>query len=519
MSRWLLIPLLAFLTWCLPTAPSALAHPGDLDHSFGDDGRRVISLPPGFEPTGVDLHPDGAIVAWGRIGSGEASRAALLRIGTDGSVLDPSTPGGEGAPRISSDSLGASTWDENLVEASDGGMLRAGTRTDAQYDRVSSITRLGPELVPDPAFGQAGTATVDFRQDLDSFSNLAIQPDGRIVAVGWGASGYSGRIGHVARFLPNGELDASFMEGGQAVPHEIDSPHLITGPDGRIILLANEQGCLRLGTNCNYPKVIYGLSFGTGPVPPDPGKVVFNPGRDYRARVNDGVVLPDGRVLVVGTRHRAGTKALKPMTAIVDPALNLERWQLLPSQRIVGGRFWGGQIAGLDPQLRPLLTAQPSSRFAALSRLTASGIGLDKSFGVNGSVQIPTSSWGFAATVALDGSTLVLTHDRQRTPAAFVVSRYVGGDDREPPAIAIHPLRSRCTGGSRVVKVSVRDESALARVTVRREGRVVTTTTRPRLSLRVPAHGRRASARTIGVAARDAAGNLAEARRVVPRCR
>ncbi len=78
---------------------------------------------------------------------------------------------------------------------------------------------------PDPSFGEGGRVLTPFPEvpQLRSFhlGAMAIQADGKIVlAGGAGFGGFSasstGSI-FVARYLPNGQLDADFGEGGKAL--------------------------------------------------------------------------------------------------------------------------------------------------------------------------------------------------------------------------------------------------------------------------------------------------------------
>lgn len=71
-----------------------------------------------------------------------------------------------------------------------------------------ALVRLTPDGIPDPSFGTTGVVTTDLG-DIDSLSAMAIQPDGKIVAVG-----NSGDALAVARYTLTGTLDAGFGSGG-----------------------------------------------------------------------------------------------------------------------------------------------------------------------------------------------------------------------------------------------------------------------------------------------------------------
>jgi uncharacterized delta-60 repeat protein len=105
---------------------------------------------------------------------------------------------------------------------------------------------------PDPTFGAGGTATASVAPASAAGSVVAIQSDGRIVVAGPWALSVGGDPFHppqvfyataVARFLPDGTLDASFGDDGVALclqGMEISRPErvLIQPGDGKILVVA-----------------------------------------------------------------------------------------------------------------------------------------------------------------------------------------------------------------------------------------------------------------------------------------
>ncbi|HEX7846783.1 MAG TPA: delta-60 repeat domain-containing protein, partial [Chitinophagaceae bacterium] len=71
---------------------------------------------------------------------------------------------------------------------------------------------------PDPAFGNAGivTTNIGFGATSEVVNAIALQPDGKIVAVGYVMpfANSSQRFFNVARYNPDGTLDAGFGTGG-----------------------------------------------------------------------------------------------------------------------------------------------------------------------------------------------------------------------------------------------------------------------------------------------------------------
>jgi uncharacterized delta-60 repeat protein len=93
----------------------------------------------------------------------------------------------------------------------------------------------------DPSFGTGGTVTTDFGGSSAEVRALAVQPDGKIVAAGGvfvnGIADFA-----LARYNPDGSLDASFGRGGTAsspfdFPGSFDQVGgVVLQPDGKIVL-------------------------------------------------------------------------------------------------------------------------------------------------------------------------------------------------------------------------------------------------------------------------------------------
>ena len=77
------------------------------------------------------------------------------------------------------------------------------------------IVRLLANGLPDDKFGKAGIAVAQFSSGVNAALSTATQPDGKIVAVGFALPLPRGsEMMAIARFNPNGTLDASFGSGG-----------------------------------------------------------------------------------------------------------------------------------------------------------------------------------------------------------------------------------------------------------------------------------------------------------------
>ena len=67
----------------------------------------------------------------------------------------------------------------------------------------------------DATFGTAGKVTTDFAGDNDEARGVVVQSDGKIVAAGAAKASYRSQDFALARYNPNGTLDASFGTAGK----------------------------------------------------------------------------------------------------------------------------------------------------------------------------------------------------------------------------------------------------------------------------------------------------------------
>ncbi len=171
---------------------------GRLDGTFGNGGTTVADFGHGGIANDVAVQPDGKIVIAGdaigdfAVARFEPTGSPDLSFGTGGLVttdfglLIGNTPAPEYA--------------HGLALQADGAIVVVGTSefaggTDlamARYDRDGDL---------DTTFGTEGTLTVDFSGGFDSGHGVAIQHDGKIVAVGTAQDGSAFEPGLV-RLLP-----------------------------------------------------------------------------------------------------------------------------------------------------------------------------------------------------------------------------------------------------------------------------------------------------------------------------
>lgn len=179
---------------------------GTLDPGFGLDGIVTTDFGGTDEVTALAVQPDGKIVAAGMTYVGDRIDFALARYNPDGSLDEGFGEGG-----LVRTGLGAAERATAVALQADGKIVVAGSSSPypssswalARYDGTGRL---------DPSFGDGGIVLAGFG-GTDRAYGLAIQPDGRIVAVGSSCVDSTCSIA-LARFNTDGSLDEPFgMEG------------------------------------------------------------------------------------------------------------------------------------------------------------------------------------------------------------------------------------------------------------------------------------------------------------------
>ena len=185
---------------------------GGLDPSFSGDGVQTTDFGLEDRATAVALQADGRIVVGGISGDD----FALARYDARGG-LDPSF---SGDGRLTTDFGGIDSGHDVAIGA-DGRIVLVGTHAPGAADFAVAVYTAGGAL--DPTFNGIGRVTTHFGRSFstyDSGEGVAIQADGRIVVMGYGAEstqfgGYYTRDLQLARYETNGALDRSFSDDGR----------------------------------------------------------------------------------------------------------------------------------------------------------------------------------------------------------------------------------------------------------------------------------------------------------------
>jgi uncharacterized delta-60 repeat protein/uncharacterized repeat protein (TIGR01451 family) len=284
----------------------------------------------------------------------------------------------------------------------------------------------------DPTFGSEGIVLTDFGGE-DAGAGVAVQPDGKIVAVGFTDEGdYDFAL---ARYSADGSLDASFGSGGK-VRTDVGGFDLgaavVVQPDGKIVAVGESGG--RFGLVRYNPDGRLDPGFGAG------GKVRTDVDPEASDQGTAVALQPDGKIVVAGTatpydEDRGDDFAVaryKPDGSL-DPTFGS------------GGKLWTDIRSGAWDLARAV-AVQPDGRILvfgdsdrggssdfALVRYTADG-SLDPTFGFGGSGKVWTNvgsasyDWGFGVLVQPDRRIVVAGFNGDD----FALVRYLADGNLDP---------------------------------------------------------------------------------------
>jgi uncharacterized delta-60 repeat protein len=157
---------------------------GEVDESSGDHGSRVTDFGSDDFANGIALTGDGHILVAGHtLGSGGDLDFALARYTAEGEL---DTPWGTGG--VVKTDFGGDDFAENLTVQLDGRIVVVGRDTSATILDMA-VVRYRDDGSLDTGFGAGGKVTADFHGKGEFGQDVALQPDGKIVAAGYTANG------------------------------------------------------------------------------------------------------------------------------------------------------------------------------------------------------------------------------------------------------------------------------------------------------------------------------------------
>ncbi|MGZ5214942.1 MAG: delta-60 repeat domain-containing protein [Caldimonas sp.] len=192
---------------------------GSLDATFGSGGTVVTDLSGAGNDNAAEslaLQADGKIVVagWNQLGgSGSDVVAALARYNPDGSLDSTFGVAGQLSDTGLIDDYGGPA---SVAIQADGKIVLGKNVDSAGVD--FALSRYNANGTPDASFGVNGVVTTDFGgASQDRSQTMRIQADGKIIVAGASPLDQSGPVFALARYRADGSLDTSFGSGGKVL--------------------------------------------------------------------------------------------------------------------------------------------------------------------------------------------------------------------------------------------------------------------------------------------------------------
>jgi uncharacterized delta-60 repeat protein len=405
---------------------------GSLDPGFDDDGNprngtgKVRTGFGEFEGAlGVALQRDGKIVAAGFKFNRSSSDFALARYNSNGRL--DSTFDGDGKLTTNLGGTGGGGMRGFLVSMeaaeavavqSDGKIIAVGS-SNAGGNNDFAIVRYNSNGTLDTTFDGDGKTLTGFVSGNSEVANaVTIQPDGKIVVAGvTGAS--EQRDFALARYNTNGSLDTTFDDDGKTVDdvflnNDDVAYGLALQPDGKLVT----AGSIHRGTYKSFALARY---FPDGSLDAG-GRLTADFGGDDRA--NAVAIQLDGKIVVAGLGGNSDFALARfDDDGRLDPSFG-------GGDGKVTTNFVGGDVANalaIDSGGRIVVVGSANGgRLIALARFNPDG-SLDDLFGIGGKVlkNLP-SGGGSAEAVAIqsDGKIVVAGAASNGSDVDFALLRY-----------------------------------------------------------------------------------------------
>lgn len=450
--------LITFLFLLLTLLPPVLAAPGGLDTSFDFDGIVSSSFTQNNDDVqDIAIQPDGKIIAVGRIGfqTGIASSIGLARYNSDGS-LDPS---------FGTYGIVTTSFDTPITHASavalqtDGKIVVSGGATiDGSLFLI--VVRYQTNGALDEIFAQQGKFKIKVGTG-SSGNKVAVQPDGKIIVAGTSSSDFL-----LVRLNNDGSLDQGFGSNGivlTSINSALDAASDVEiQRDGKIVAvgfsiglsgpLPNSFALARYDSNGS-------LDTGFG----NQGIVVTSFGDQSFAY--DSAIQADGKIVAAGYYVEPGTNTTVFALARYNQDGSLDAGFDNDGKVTTTAGTSGGYVNAVSIQPDGKILAGGSgwesfnNQDSFLVRFNVDG-SLDNSFGIGGKVRTRVSSQiDSIYTIALQSNGRIvvggLTNDKSGTKSSFLLMRYLGdGSEQCTYTLSSNYQTFTAAGGSNAVGVT-----------------------------------------------------------------
>lgn len=364
------------------------------------------------------------------VGGRAEYRFALARYTSDGS-LDP-TFDGDGMVTTQVGGYSESAYDIALQQ--DGKIVAVGSTAPGGYCCQFAVARFNPNGSPDTSFDGDGKVVTPFAGLTEAFA-VAIQPDGKIVVGGHAYSPIGGGGFALARYNADGSLDTTFDGDGKVVTSFPGSTSddaisaIAIQPDGKIVVSGSG------GPGHDFLVARY-TTTGNLDVGFDGDGTVATDFGGYD-RGEDLAIQPDGRIVVAGTGNERLGIARYTSDGSLDTSFSEDgkATTSFPAQGVYSMRGYG---VALQPNGKIVAVGSAFPEYGehfALVRYDATGA-VDTAFGNAGVVTTefgPAAIYPSANDVALQPNGRIVAAGGRD---GWLVARYLGDPvDTTPPVI------------------------------------------------------------------------------------
>ena len=196
-----------------------------------------------------------------------------------------------------------------LAIGNDGSIVAACTVQTGASDYAFGVVRLASDGTLDTSFNQSGEVTDDWEDSCNHATSVAIESDGSILVGGYDAS-VSGDYVDLVRFLPDGSLDANFLDGQLANEPIAGVAYSLAIQPNNMILVGGGfaeavGGRMDFGVARLMDSGAVDQNFGAGGVSAELGS-------GSQSAVTAVAVRPDGEILAAGVVGDLPTGAPRP---------------------------------------------------------------------------------------------------------------------------------------------------------------------------------------------------------------
>ncbi len=282
---------------------------GTIDQTFGTNGVTIISVGPAFDVAiSVALQEDGKIIVAGYVNGIDSNDFGIARVNSDGTI--DSTFGING--RVITPIGDQQDYLTAITIQRDGKIIAVGYPQGGDvnlYDAM--IVRYLPNGDLDNSFGEDGIVTQDYNGGADSFYDVIVQRDGKIIAVGYTNNKVSFRTEMlIVRYNTDGSLDTTFGDTGMVTKQVPLTPGAFASTIGYAVSEQEDGKILIAGDS--YPRIVVVRYNSDGTLDATFGTdgIVITAGKDSLDQATPNTILQqeNGQFIITGHSYLGGKR-------------------------------------------------------------------------------------------------------------------------------------------------------------------------------------------------------------------